>query len=340
MRETRPAHLGATILLVDDHPANLNVLIEHLLAGAYHIMVAESGESALKRLQHRTPDLILLDVSMPGINGYETCRRIKMMPDSAEIPVIFLSAFDDTNDKLEGFKAGGVDYIAKPLDIPEVMARVRTHLTLRNLQLELAEHNRDLRMQHETKSLALERAVRLAEKRDREKKQLLSLLDGQRVQIRLVMERLLANATEREHLLLRDLSRIFSEKLDLLREQLANVAEPLASLEDADDIETSLAFAQQIIDDIAFHLAHLPDHAPSATATKSQADFSALSQREKEILRYVVDGLSNRDIATEAHIAETTVRTYKRRIMKKLNVSTVSALVRVGLEQPIQLQQD
>ena len=129
------------ILIVDDLPANLGVLLGFLEGAGYEVLVAASGEGALARLPYMQPDIILLDVNMPGIDGYETCRRLKADPRWRDTPVLFLTALDDPVDKVRGFKVGAVDYITKPLHPEEVLARVHSHLQIRFLQQALAEKN-------------------------------------------------------------------------------------------------------------------------------------------------------------------------------------------------------
>lgn len=128
-----------TILIVDDTPANLGVLVETLGGAGYRLMVAEDGEEALAQTTQTQPDLILLDVMMPGIDGFETCRRLKSQPKTREIPVLFMTALHETADKVKAFASGGVDYITKPIEHEEALARVRTHLTLHRLRRELGE---------------------------------------------------------------------------------------------------------------------------------------------------------------------------------------------------------
>lgn len=128
-----------TILIVDDTPANLGVLVETLGATGYRLMVAEDGEEALAQTERTVPDLILLDVMMPGLDGFETCRQLKAREKTRDIPVLFMTALNETADKVKAFAAGGVDYITKPIEHEEALARVRTHLHLRRLQRELAE---------------------------------------------------------------------------------------------------------------------------------------------------------------------------------------------------------
>jgi DNA-binding response OmpR family regulator/DNA-binding CsgD family transcriptional regulator len=151
-----------TLLVVDDVPANLSVLIDAASAAGYRVLLAESGERALKLAAKTRPDLVLLDVMMPGLDGYATCRRLKADPALRDVPVIFLSALDDATDKIAGLEAGGLDYVAKPLDPAEVLARVQVHLELRRLRTELQEEVH--RRQEAERSLrqSLDRAVLVA----------------------------------------------------------------------------------------------------------------------------------------------------------------------------------
>ncbi len=128
-----------TILVVDDMPNNLDVVRETLTTQGYTATTAISGERALKRLQKHVPDLILLDVQMPGIDGFETCRQIKNHPQWKTIPIIFLTALTDTDSIFKGFSLGAVDYISKPFQAAELLARVHTHLQLRSLSKDLEQ---------------------------------------------------------------------------------------------------------------------------------------------------------------------------------------------------------
>jgi signal transduction histidine kinase len=141
-----------TILIVDDNPTNLRMLMNCLEEIGLDVLVAEDGQVALELLDHTKPDLILLDIMMPGINGLDTCRTIKQSPEFSDIPIIFMTALSDTESKLEGFKAGAVDYITKPLQYVEVVARVETHLSMRKMQLKLQQTNRQLTQANQTLS--------------------------------------------------------------------------------------------------------------------------------------------------------------------------------------------
>ncbi|OAD22944.1 sigma-54 dependent DNA-binding response regulator [Candidatus Thiomargarita nelsonii] len=137
----------STLLVVDDKPENLDVLIAHLDKQGFTLAVALNGEKAIELTKKLSPDLILLDVLMPGINGFETCRRLKTDKISKDIPVIFMTALSETVDKVKGFEAGGVDYITKPFQNEEVLARVNAHLTIREQQKKLEEKNEQLKQE-------------------------------------------------------------------------------------------------------------------------------------------------------------------------------------------------
>ncbi|MEM9946201.1 MAG: response regulator [Cyanobacteria bacterium P01_D01_bin.36] len=126
-----------TILIVDDMPTNVEVLAGALMKAGYQVAVALDGESAIAQIQYKSPALILLDVMMPGIDGFETCRRLKDSPKTQTIPIIFMTALSETVNKSKGFSLGAVDYITKPFDAQEVLARVGTHLKLHQLTTEL-----------------------------------------------------------------------------------------------------------------------------------------------------------------------------------------------------------
>lgn len=133
-----------SILLVDDQPANLQVLFQTLEILGAKLLFAKNGEAALSIAQKAQPNLILLDVMMPGIDGFEVCRRLKASPDTRNIPVIFLSALDETGDKVRGLQLGAVDYVAKPFQPEEVLARVNTHLTIHRLSTQVKQQRDEL----------------------------------------------------------------------------------------------------------------------------------------------------------------------------------------------------
>ena len=128
---------GCKILIVDDVPANLDVLVQLLKDADYEIFVSTSGPKALEVAANSRPDLVLLDVMMPGMDGYEVCQKLKADPDLKDIPVLFLSARDDIPSVSKGFASGGADYITKPFNKDELASRIRTQLERRMLSRQL-----------------------------------------------------------------------------------------------------------------------------------------------------------------------------------------------------------
>jgi PAS domain S-box-containing protein len=139
----------STILIVDDKLDNLKLLTTFLRQSGFEIMVAQSGEEALKHVERIIPDIILLDVMMPGIDGFETCRILKQQKSTEETPVIFMTALTETVDKVKGFDMGAVDYLTKPLHHEEVLARVNAHLTIRRYQRQLRDQNELLQQKND-----------------------------------------------------------------------------------------------------------------------------------------------------------------------------------------------
>jgi signal transduction histidine kinase len=187
----------SVILIVDDTPTNLEVLSEALTDAGFEVAVATRGESAIKQAEYDPPDMILLDVMMPGIDGFETCQQLKLNPKTKDIPVIFMTALSDTLDKLKGLSLGAVDYVTKPFQQAEVLARIQIHLKLRNMSLALEEQNIRLK-QEVTERIAAETALQKLtqelENRVRERTKELSeaLQNLQQTQLRLIQGEKLA----------------------------------------------------------------------------------------------------------------------------------------------------
>jgi len=157
--EPRPTESDrASILAVDDTPANLQVLAGMLKERGFKVRPVPSGRLALQAARREAPDLILLDINMPEMNGYEVCEQLKSDPKLRDIPVIFISALTEPLDKVKAFSMGGVDYLTKPFQMEELYARVETHLKLRRMQIELEEYARRLEFAQERIKLDLELA--------------------------------------------------------------------------------------------------------------------------------------------------------------------------------------
>jgi signal transduction histidine kinase len=137
----------STILIVDDTPTNLALVVEYMEAQGFRMLIAQGGEEGLRRAALVQPDLILLDAIMPGLNGFDVCRSLKTLESTRDIPVIFMTSLTGTDDKLRAFAVGAVDYVVKPLQVQEVMARAKAHLSLRAVNKQLAAQNERLQME-------------------------------------------------------------------------------------------------------------------------------------------------------------------------------------------------
>ncbi|MDJ0708614.1 MAG: response regulator [Leptolyngbyaceae cyanobacterium MO_188.B28] len=143
------------ILIVDDQPENLKVLSDFLIESGFEVLVAKTGDTAIKQLKKASPDLILLDVMMPGIDGFETCRRLKASEATKEIPIIFMTVLSDQVDKVKGLTIGGADYITKPFQQEEVLARLESQLACVRLRRQLQQQNEQLQQENQAREQAL-----------------------------------------------------------------------------------------------------------------------------------------------------------------------------------------
>lgn len=320
-----------TILLVDDNPTNLTLLFSHLRSLDYYVLVADSGVAAVEQCQRVQPDLILLDVRMPGMNGYETCRAIKAIPETSDIPILFLSALSDLDDRLKGFEAGGVDYITKPLNVHEVTARVRTHLKLAQTQRALSEANKQLagQVQDRTAELALESQQRRTQ--EQEKGQLLDLLREQYVQLGTITQQLMSTQPLSYLAISQIVQSHLKSALRTIETQLHSATRTLT----ADGLTEKSYYAQtwqsqQRVRQLQEWLDHL-DVKNNPDIPVQRSTETPLSQREEEILSLLCDGLSSDDIGERLSISPVTVRTYRARIMRKLSVDHLPDLVKYAL---------
>ena len=149
------------LLLVDDNPTNLQVLYQTLNGRGYKLLIAKNGEDALRIALKAQPNLILLDIMMPGVDGFEVCRRLKTDPETRDAAVIFLSALDEAKDKVKGLELGAVDFVSKPFNPEEVIARVETHLKIQRLERSLSRRNEELEAANRKMKADLEAAARV-----------------------------------------------------------------------------------------------------------------------------------------------------------------------------------
>lgn len=167
---------AADVLIVDDTPANLKVLGDLLRSAGFAVRPVPDGRLALAAARVCPPDLVLLDVRMPGLDGFTVCNELARDPRNADLPVIFISASDDPSDKVRAFAGGGVDYVTKPFHHDEVLARVRTHLRLRTLARELAAHNQRLEQEVAARTAELQAAHHRLERIDRTRAEFIACL--------------------------------------------------------------------------------------------------------------------------------------------------------------------
>lgn len=236
-----------SILIVDDIPVNLAVLVDYLTEIGFNVRIARTGETALQRVQYDAPDLILLDVLMPGIDGFETCRRLKADPKTAPIPVIFMTSLASAEDKVQGFEVGAVDYVTKPLQQTEVLARITTHLRIAQMAQTLQQEHEQLALSSRAEKERLFAAVRqqqahlraltnkLTEVQERERRQLARELHDElgqsltaiRMDLAVIEKALLAIATPQLLERLQDAAQLTDQTLEQVRELSLDLRPPM-----------------------------------------------------------------------------------------------------------------
>jgi DNA-binding response OmpR family regulator/DNA-binding CsgD family transcriptional regulator len=303
------APTSSTVLVVDDVPANLGLLLDALTQAGLRVLVAESGEGALAQLDHEIPDLILLDFMLPGLDGIEVCRRIRQRSDCTDVPVIFLTAIQETSEKVRALEAGAVDYVTKPIQTAEVIARVRTHLRLAQLQRELAEELAMRREAEEQLRDSLDRALILA-------------AAGGRIRFatRLASALLARHFPETpQHQLPPLLLHAMSQATSTPPE-----ARPPTRLPDA--LEIRVLRAATLSEPGVLELASHETAGPSALLALH------LTPREAEVLYWLSEGKTNPEIALILSSARRTVEKHVEHILQKLGVENRAAATRMAVE--------
>ncbi len=328
------------ILVVDDDPTNVKVAIDALEAHAYEVVIARTGESALSRAKFAHPDLILLDVQMPGLDGFETCRRLKAEPSTTEVPVIFMTVRAETGDKVAGFAAGGVDYVTKPLQLDELVARVQAHLTIRFLQRQLRTHNQNLeqRVRERTAELAAANQALEAEMQQRllhqaEKDKLFEVVRGQAEQLRELTNWMLDAQRDRQQSLADTLRDGVERKVRAVETHLHTIRMLLSEAHTAatPKIAGYLGEAERLLaeikDDMAAVSTDLRRPIPEA-----DNPLVRLSAREREILQLIGEGRSTAEMVDLLYLSPSTVYTHRTHLLEKLGLSSAADLVRFALE--------
>jgi len=226
------------ILIIDDSPINLDLLSKTLTRAGFEVAVANSGITALEWLESNETDLILLDIIMPGIDGFETCERLQKNPSTQNIPIIFMTALNDSQDRVKGLSLGAVDYITKPFEQEEILARVKIHLRLRSLTKDLAEKNELLEME----VAASDRTKKTLQERTKELQEITEELE-QRVEERTAeVTKALQQFQEAKIQLMQ------SEKMSALGELMAGIAHEINN--PVNFIAGNISYAEEYIQDL------------------------------------------------------------------------------------------
>jgi DNA-binding NarL/FixJ family response regulator len=312
-----------TVMVVDDVPANVDVVLGFLHESGYRVLVADSGVRGIEQLELELPDLILLDLMMPGMDGIETCLQIKARDAWKHIPIVMMTAADELSKKLAAFEAGAVDFLTKPIQPEEVLARVQTHLHIRELQAQLETVNRSL--QHKNQELAEEIELRL----DAEKQ-----LEASLEQALLISNRQgeVLFATRQAQLLLDTFfSSTPKHRLPLeLQTWLAgpdNLKPLHVTHKKRGEIEID-NFALSTSGNLSLMRM---DHRNGDKGPKALLALG-LTAREAEVLYWITEGKTNPEIAIILDSSTNTVKKHANNLFAKLGVETRTAAARTALQ--------
>lgn len=329
------------ILIIDDNVTNLKVAIDTLESYAYEVVMARNGKDGLQRAKIAQPDLILLDIKMPDMDGYQVCRRLKADEQTRQIPVIFISALDEVFDKMTAFSIGGVDYITKPFQTEEMLARVRTHLALRRLQQALQTANETLeeKVQTRTAELAaantqLQTEIEQRKQQQQEKDRLFTVVSQQSDQLRNLTTLLIQSQQSARQGLAADLRQEIVQKIKSVHSNVA-LAQQLLASDNLALVAEHLSSAARVLVQIEQYSVQITDNLPQPTPqeqTVSENPLVKLSGREREVLQLLAQGKSPPEISHILNLAVTSVYTYNTRIKEKLNLHDMPALIKFALD--------
>lgn len=331
------------ILIVDDEPANLRLLWISLDQANFKVLAARDGTRALQIAETAQPDIILLDVMMPGLDGFETCRQLKLNPLTRAIPVIFMTALSEISAKVRGFDVGGVDYITKPAQPAEVLARVRIHLTLQNLQRQLQDQATrwETQVQERTSALMLTNAQLQAEVQqrqvhDQERERLLEVIRHQNEYLQTLTDQLV----QQQQTQYSNLEHVLYERvlpmLTQLAEKLKTLQTHIATRHSAPTLLlSSLSEARHILGRLQGHVNDLTQDlelTPAQPGRVLNDPLVKLSPRELEVFELLVRGLSPGEIGIALSISAKTVYKHRSAVMEKLDVQSIPELVRLAMQ--------
>ncbi|MCB0163792.1 MAG: response regulator [Anaerolineae bacterium] len=329
-----------TILIIDDKQDNLRLLVDILKRRTYLVRPTRNAYQGLMIAQQEKPDLILLDIKMPEMDGYEVCRQLKADEQTNEIPIIFLSALDDVNDKLQAFEVGGVDYVSKPFHEAELLARIETHLTLRHLQqaLQVANDTLEIKVRLRTAELAeanrqLQAEIEGRIRHQQEKDRLFTVVSRQSEQLR-AMTTWLIESQQKSNGAAIDFYQEIRQDISLAQSNLEVVQSLLAS-EASSIVANHLANSWRVLKKIEGQIEQASTTMHQAATTKEELvdnPLLTLSTREREVLQLLVEGKTNVDIATLLSVTPATVYTYSKRIRNKLDIPDLPGLIKFAIE--------
>lgn len=334
-----PRNKKQTILIVDDNVTNLKVVMDYLQAYSFEILIARNGMDGLESAQIAHPDLILLDVQMPGLDGFEVCRRLKANPDTILIPVIFMTALTEVKEKVYGLELGAVDYVTKPIEANELLARVNTHLRLQLLQAQLQQYNEQLEEQVQERTAVLEEEIIRRKQQEAEKEILFQAMTQQSEHLRHLTQLFLENQQRQQQGLTQTLQEQVQQQMELLQDNLIlaqnNLIQHVTDNPKLQLVVGQLMQAQSILAQLQQKTEQVTANLGQTTAENqilSQNPLLSLSAREREVLQLLVTGKSRRQIADMLVISPGTVSTYRSRIMEKLHVEDNTGLVWAAVE--------
>lgn len=337
-----------SILIVDDTPENLRLLAQLLTQHGYQARSVPNGVRALSSIRNTAPDLILLDIMMPEMDGYEVCRTLKADPQTRHIPIIFISARDEAFDKVQAFATGGVDYITKPFQAEEVLARIETHLTLQRLQQELLLKNEALQTANDSLEAKVKaRTIALAEANEalkaeieqrkshqQEKDRLFELAQQQSEQLRSMTNWLIETQQTQREGLSAGLNREIQQKIRLIRTNLKNL-QGMLPRDDNPHLVTTITDTLHLLAEMETYVRQVTtdlDHPAEVKQKGSRSLLLQLSSRERQVFQMVVEGKTNPEIADLLTITLNTVHTYLKRIRTKLDTYDTPGLVKIAQE--------
>lgn len=330
-----------TIFIVDDDAPNRDLLALQMQRAHFQVKVASNGIEALELIQQVLPDIILLDVMMPGLDGYETCKQIKANPTLRDIPILFLSGLKETDNKVRGFEAGGVDYVAKPVQLPEVLARIQAHLTIRQLQRQLERQNDLLEERVQQRTAELSEEVVRRKQQEEEKHKLLEVVCNQSEDLRAMTQWLLQRQQQQRTDVTKIIDPQIKQGLARLRYSLEEIQTLCREAVDravirqiVEHVRKSKEVVTQLESELQEMTANLGADMPAALQS-DENPLLLLSAREREVLQLVVDGKGNHEIANLLYLAEPTVRTYRNRIMQKLQIEDMPTLMKFAIKHRI-----